>query len=1006
MSDPPPPSTSPAEPVTTGYAASTPPTVIDAASQDPAAPAASVLALGPGRYRLGAEIGRGGMGSVLRGHDPDLKRDLAIKVLLESQRDQPEVVRRFFEEAQIAGQLQHPGVVPVHELGVLPDGRPFFAMKLVEGRTLAELLKERTSPSDKLPHFLHVFEQVCQAVGYAHSRGVIHRDLKPSNVMVGAFGEVQVMDWGLAKVLDPASRERQRSEQEHPSTDSVVTIRQESGDVSQSGMVLGTAAFMPPEQARGAVEELDERADVFSLGAILCQILTGQPPYVAPDTQALLNKATRGDLNDAFRRLKRCGADAEVIALARSCLAADPRQRPRDAGAVGTRVAAYRTGVQERLRAVETERAAALARAEAEERKRRAERRARRLTLGLAGVVVAALLAAAGGAVWAVNYRAERRRAEALREAQLEREEALRQVEARNRADRARQEAESDLREADDKQRQGQWIEVDKLLRHAEGRLADGDFPDLRDRIDQSRRNLALVGKLDDVRLGKVSITEGKIDNDSALRNYPRVLSEYGFDVLQGDPEQAAARIRTSPLREPLLAALDDWATTPGANRDDVRRLLDVAGRADDNERRRQCRELWRQGRTAELAGLAETIDPAQWSPTSLRVLAGQLTDQHQAAFRVLWRGQMRYADDFWLNVDLAVVYHLRYRRYDEAVGYFRAALALRPRSEAIWNNLGVALYDQKKMPEAHAAFNEAIRLRPDYANARYNLGNVLRHLKRLPEAETQYREAIRLKPEHVEARNNLASFLLDRKKLPEAEAELRAALRVRPNFFEARCNLGRLFREQKKLPESEDELRAAVRSQPDSPEGHYQLGMTLYERKDWAQAEAEMCQAIRLRPDHLGAHGNLGQVLAEQKKYARALAAFAEAVQILQANPALSDPEQMLRYNAACCAVLIAAGKDVETGQPTEPERTRWHGQARGWLRDDLAVWTKRLDGGQREDRALLEKRMRYLQADEDLVSVRDPDALAKLSDAERAEWEKLWRDVEALRKRAAEPK
>src|SRR5262249_30803250 len=121
----------------------------------------------------------------------------------------PDAVRRFVEEAQVIGQLQHPGIVPVHGLGRLPDGRPYFAMKLVQGRTLAELLAERESPvadasgSPKdLPRFLAVFQQVCQAVAYAHSRGVIHRDLKPANVMVGAFAEVQVMDWGLAKVLD------------------------------------------------------------------------------------------------------------------------------------------------------------------------------------------------------------------------------------------------------------------------------------------------------------------------------------------------------------------------------------------------------------------------------------------------------------------------------------------------------------------------------------------------------------------------------------------------------------------------------------------------------------------------------------------------------------------------------------------------------------------------------------------------------------------------------------
>jgi hypothetical protein len=153
------------------------------------------------RLQLLGVIGRGGMGVVHRGRDIDLGRDLAVKVLLERFRDQPSMVGRFIAEAQISGQLQHPGVVPVYELGTLSDRRPYIAMKLIKGRTLAELLQSRSSPADGLPQLLGVFESVCQTVAYAHARSVIHRDLKPSNIMVGNFGEVQVMDWGLAKVL-------------------------------------------------------------------------------------------------------------------------------------------------------------------------------------------------------------------------------------------------------------------------------------------------------------------------------------------------------------------------------------------------------------------------------------------------------------------------------------------------------------------------------------------------------------------------------------------------------------------------------------------------------------------------------------------------------------------------------------------------------------------------------------------------------------------------------------
>src|SRR5262249_54399030 len=153
------------------------------------------------------ELGRGGMGVVYRARDPQLHRSLAIKVLRPEVAGQPDMRRRFLEEAQITAQLQHPGIAPLHEQGELDDGRPYFTMKLVKGRTLAELLKDRPHAGHELPRFLAIFEQVCQALAYAHSRGIIHRDLKPANVMVGAFGEVQVMDWGLAKLVSLASPE-------------------------------------------------------------------------------------------------------------------------------------------------------------------------------------------------------------------------------------------------------------------------------------------------------------------------------------------------------------------------------------------------------------------------------------------------------------------------------------------------------------------------------------------------------------------------------------------------------------------------------------------------------------------------------------------------------------------------------------------------------------------------------------------------------------------------------
>src|SRR3954451_14900818 len=219
----------------------------------------------PDRLLLLGEIARGGMGAVLRGRDADLGRDVAVKLLLERHEGSPELVRRFVEEAQIAGQLQHPGIVPVYELGALPDERLYIAMKLIRGRTLAELLADRADAAEDRPRYLAIFEQACQAMAYAHACGVIHRDLKPSNVMVGSFGEVQVMDRGLAKVIDRGGvADEERSLRSQAVPDPVRTLRTGSGaDESRAGSVLGTPSYMAPEQARGQLDTLDERADVF-----------------------------------------------------------------------------------------------------------------------------------------------------------------------------------------------------------------------------------------------------------------------------------------------------------------------------------------------------------------------------------------------------------------------------------------------------------------------------------------------------------------------------------------------------------------------------------------------------------------------------------------------------------------------------------------------------------------------------------------------------------------------
>lgn len=227
------------------------------------------------------ELGRGGLGRVLQVLDRGLEREVAVKEILEVPEDlRAAVERRFIREARLAAQLEHPGIVPVYDLGRGPDGRLFYAMRRIEGTTLAERIDAAKSLSERLALLPNVLT-VCQAVAFAHSRGVVHRDIKPQNVMIGAFGETLLLDWGLARAQGEA-------EQRPLGVDS------DDARMTRAGKAVGTPAYLSPEQARGDLAAIDEKSDQWALGALLYQVVTGQPPYADLTVEAVLTKAVLG----------------------------------------------------------------------------------------------------------------------------------------------------------------------------------------------------------------------------------------------------------------------------------------------------------------------------------------------------------------------------------------------------------------------------------------------------------------------------------------------------------------------------------------------------------------------------------------------------------------------------------------------------------------------------------------------------------------------------------------
>ncbi len=299
-----------------------------------------------GRFHLKQEIARGGMGIIFEARDIDLDREVAIKLLLKEHQNRPLIRQQFINEARITGRLQHPGIIPIYETGTTSDDRPYFAMKLVNGMTLAKLLSARSSPQDDLPRFLNIFEHVCQTLSYTHSCGVIHLDIKPANVMVGAFGEVHLMDWGLARAsADHCVRlhieggdEHYLSDDEVAEKQSVRTSRHLAVDLP-AGAFWGTPAYMSPEQARGQC--LDVQSDVFGLGGILCEILTGYAPYRGTNFLDVCFKAKQADLGETYSSLTGSGANGVLVRLALKCLSPHPDGRPADARSVAAELTLY-----------------------------------------------------------------------------------------------------------------------------------------------------------------------------------------------------------------------------------------------------------------------------------------------------------------------------------------------------------------------------------------------------------------------------------------------------------------------------------------------------------------------------------------------------------------------------------------------------------------------------------------------------------------------------------------
>ncbi|MGE0432540.1 MAG: tetratricopeptide repeat protein [Planctomycetota bacterium] len=750
-----------------------------------------------GRFVLGAELGRGGMGSVRLAEDPEIGRELAIKLL---HADDPYAVERFREEAQITGQLQHPNIVPVYDLCTDEQGRPWLAMKRIEGESLADRISAwkrrlggRRLPGEHFATVLAIFDKVCDAVAYAHSRGVIHRDIKPHNIMVGTYGEVLLVDWGLARPLGaaaaPATDDRRTSGRgERTSTRNetrpVFSSRRDTvSDHTVAGEIFGTPAYMPPEQAHGRTDEIDERSDIFALGAVLYHLLAFEPPYGGRSVADTLAKAAQHQLVPPRRRAPAHRIPRELQAIVLRAMANDPADR-------------YATvrELQDDLAAWQAFRPTTAWRAGPIERAAKFTRRHPTLVLGtsllvVAGLAVVVLLSRLEASESARRLSDEQLAAEALQRQLAESQAAA----ATHRADTAEtivEELGSRIRDLLDEQSRARIVEF-------------------HDRWSTARK----------AGLGNETFAETLTGQE--VTGFRRAFDAL-FEVLRtleatATPGQYMSRALIRQLTGDVDGAIDDYTSVLRIEPQHIEAFIN-RGVA------RSTRNEWEAAMRDFNAALA--IDPRSAAALCARASA--------------WRAQH----------DVAAAL----RDYD-------SALAIEPRNPEALVNRGATRAANGDTAGAIADFDEAIRVHPEHASAYANRGQT-RHMQGDNDsAMRDFNAALAINPRLAVALRNRGVVRAETGDLPGAERDLDESLRIKPGNLDALYCRGTVRLGLRNLPGALEDLDAVLASKPAFAEALFVRGNVHRESNRPAQALEDYTAALRADPRHvrtLLARGNL----------------------------------------------------------------------------------------------------------------------------------------------------